>query len=126
MSLPSRVGTDDCLLANRWTLDPTLARMLVRLEAMARSEFEVPGIFRWPGLFVISGYRSPRHNRDVGGSPNSLHTACPSLAVDLRFGRVPGRMPGDQQVWEILGGMWRLLGGRWGGSFDDPNHFDLG
>jgi len=96
--------------------------MLVRLEDQATREF---GRY-WPGLFVISGHRSEAHNRNVGGSPNSLHLACPSLAADLRFGSISGRLPGDLEIWQILGGMWRLMGGRWGGSFDDPNHFDLG
>jgi len=122
MSLPSRVGGDPCQLADRWLLDDGLADMLVRLEHQAAREM---GRY-WPGLFIISGYRSPRHNADVGGAPNSFHTACPSLAADLRVGRVAGL--GSDEVWAILGGMWRLMGGKWGGTFrtPDPNHFDIG
>jgi len=96
--------------------------MLVRLEQQAAQEF---GRF-WPGLWIISGYRTPAHNADVGGVPGSFHTACPSLAVDLRVGNVAGL--NSDEVWSIIGGMWRLMGGKWGGSFSvpDPNHFDIG
>jgi len=96
--------------------------MLVRLEDTAAQEF---GRF-WPGLYIISGYRTPTHNADVGGVPASFHTRCPSLAADLRVGRVAGL--GSNEVWAILGGMWRLMGGKWGGTFStpDPNHFDIG
>jgi len=96
--------------------------MLVRLEQQAARGF---GRY-WPGLYIISGYRSPSHNADVGGVPGSFHTACPSLAADLRVGNVAGL--GSDEVWAILGGMWRLAGGKWGGTFSppDPNHFDIG
>jgi len=100
--------------------------MLVRLEEQAHIEFEkIPG-FTWPGLYVISGYRTPSHNADVGGVPNSFHTVCPSLAADLRVGSVAGL--GSDEVWAILGGMWRRMGGKWGGTFRDPSphHFDIG
>jgi len=122
MALPSSVGGDACALANRWALSPSLAGMLVRLEGQASREF---GRW-WPGLYIISGYRDPSHNRDVGGAPNSFHTSCPSLAADLRVGTVAGL--DSNEVWAILGGMWRLMGGRWGGTFrtPDPNHFDIG
>jgi len=122
MSLPSHVGRDSCSLADRWVLDDTLAGMVVRLEQQASREF---GRW-WPGLWVISGHRNPTYNAQVGGAPNSLHTACPSLAVDLRVGNVAGLS--NPEVWAILGGMWRLMGGRWGGTFSTPdlNHFDLG
>lgn len=122
--LPSRVGADPCQLANRWKLDPALASMLVRLEEQASREFR-----GWLApLYVISGYRSPRHNADVGGAPNSFHIRCPSLAADLRIGKLSGRLPGDAEIWAILGGMWRRMGGKWGGTFvqPDPNHFDIG
>ena len=122
MSLPSRVRHDPCELANRWTLDVGLANMLVRMEEQAAREF---GVF-WPDLYIVSGYRSEALNRDVGGSPNSFHLRCPSLAADLRVGNVDGLE--SDEVWAILGGMWRRMGGRWGGSFrtPDPNHFDIG
>ena len=116
------MGRDACILANRWTLDLGLASMLIRLEQQAAQEL---GKF-WPGLWVISGQRSPGHNANVGGSPNSFHLECPSLAVDLRVGSVQGL--GSDEIWAILGGMWRLMGGRWGGTFREPSpqHFDIG
>ncbi len=122
MALPSRVGPEWCDLANRWNLDPTLASMLVRLENTAAQEFSR----FWPGLYIISGYRSPSHNADVGGVPGSFHTRCPSLAADLRIGNVAG--VDTAEIWAILGGMWRLMGGKWGGTFTTPdlNHFDIG
>ena len=122
MALASVVGQDPCQLADRWSLSESLARKLVHLESQARSEF---GKW-WPGLFVISGYRDPVKNAEVGGVPNSFHTYCPSLAADLRVGNMAGF--GSDEIWAILGGMWRLSGGRWGGTFSnpDPNHFDIG
>lgn len=120
--MPSRVGSNWCQLSNGWKLDPSLASRLVRLEQQASEGF---GRY-WPGLYIISGYRSPRHNADIGGAPQSFHTSCPSLAADLRVGSVAGL--GSDEVWAILGGMWRLMGGKWGGTFrtPDPNHFDIG
>jgi len=100
--------------------------MLVRLEAQAVAEFEKVWWFTWPGLYIISGFRTPARNAEVDGAPRSLHMACPSRAADLRVGTVEG--VSSEAVWAILGGMWRLMGGRWGGNFRDPdlNHFDLG
>jgi len=120
--LPSSVGRDSCRLASRWTLDATLADMLTRSEDQARAQF---GKY-WPGLYIISGHRSLKRNAEVGGVAGSFHTACPSLAADLRVGTVAGL--GSDEVWAILGGIWRIMGGRWGGTFStpDPNHFDVG
>jgi len=103
--------------------------MLVRLEqwwSSLRTGLQWGGFERMPPLFIISGHRSPAHNADVGGAAGSLHTACPSLAADLRMGNVAGL--DSDEAWAILGGKWRLMGGRWGGQFrdPDPNHFDLG
>ncbi len=103
-----------------------LADMLVELDAQATREFSAQG-FRWPGLFVISGYRSPRLQLDVNPlAPNSLHTRCPSLAADLRVGDLPATLT-PREFWEFLGAIWGQLGGRWGGRFtpEDLNHFDL-
>jgi len=121
--LPAHVGSDECRLAARWNLDASLAHMVIRLEEQARREF---GPRRWPGLYIFSGYRDPAHNAEVGGVPNSFHTACPALAADIRVGSVPG-LPQDE-LQAILGGMWRRMGGRWGGTFSTPSplHFDIG
>jgi len=96
--------------------------MLVRLDEQASREF---GRY-WPGLYIISGFRTPQHNAEVGGVEGSFHTACPALAADLRVGNVAG--VGSDEVLAILGGMWRLMGGRWGGAFREPSpaHFDIG
>jgi uncharacterized protein YcbK (DUF882 family) len=124
--LPERIGNDDCGLARRWILNLGLASMLVRLNGMAEERFASTGI-RWPGLSIISGYRSRADQARINpDAPDSLHTRCPSLAVDLRVGAVRGvEAP---EVWQVLGSMWELLGGRWGGRFRDQdlNHFDLG
>lgn len=100
--------------------------MLVRLEEWAVNEFNVPGVFRWPGLYIFSGYRTPTHNTEVGGVENSFHIACPALAADIRVGSVAGI--NNLEVLAILGGKWRLMGGAWGGTFStpSPNHFDIG
>jgi hypothetical protein len=130
-----RILDDPCSLSARWTLDPSLARMLVQLEELARREFSSEGL-RWPGLFIISGYRSPSLQALVNpNAPGSLHTRCPSLAADLRVGDLAARAT-PSPVWELLGGIWMSLGGQWGGLFEpdpdsvwyplaDLNHFDL-
>jgi len=123
--LPSRIGTDECALARRWKLQPALASKLVALSNQWKREIEKGGLGA-PDLYVVSGYRTLDHNREIGGAEDSRHIRCPSEAVDLRVGNVVGI--DNLQVWQILGGMWRLRGGRWGGTFadPDPNHFDLG
>ena len=96
--------------------------MIVRLAEQARREF---GIY-WPGLYIVSGFRTQRRNAEVKGAAGSFHTFCPSLAADLRVGSVAG-LPQDE-VQAIIGGMWRRMGGRWGGTFKNPSvrHFDIG
>lgn len=129
------VGKDACALAQQWGLDQRLAENIVRLEAMAVQRFRVPGTaIQWPGLFVISGFRTEAENAVVGGSTGSRHLRCPSLAIDLQMGSVEG--VDSVEVWQILGGMWEFNGwGRWGGRFSAPpgsvntremNHFDTG
>jgi len=104
------------------------------MEEWAKREFRTPGTNWWPGLYIISGARTPAQNSAVNGAQDSRHLQCPSSAADLRVGTVSG-LP-DGEVWAILGGWWRLHGGRWGGSFSwegsplpnpkEWNHFDLG
>jgi len=126
MSSSSRVGTDACSLSRRWILNPVLADMLVGLDAEAAREFSAQG-FRWPGIFVISGHRSPALQLDLNPlAPNSLHTRCPALAADLRVGDLPASLT-PRNLWALLGEIWERFGGRWGGRFtpEDLNHFDL-
>lgn len=122
--LPERVRPG-CDTARRWKLDATLWQMVLSLDAWASSEFEKVRI-HYPGLWLISGQRSPRENVRAGGVEGSRHKRCPATAVDLRFGSVEGVSSPAISGW--LGAKWMLLGGRWGGTFSDPspNHFDLG
>ena len=124
--LPEAVGTDDCLLANRWILDPVVAKMIVGLDSWARVEMEKVNL-PWPGLWIISGHRSQALQEEVNPeAPNSMHTRCPSLAVDLRVGNVSASIT-TAAIWSWLGAQWIVMGGRWGGMFNPPdfNHFDF-
>jgi len=126
MGSSNRVGNDACSLARRWVLEPALAALLVRLDGMAATAFAAQGL-RWPGLWIISGYRSAASQRALNPSvTKSFHTRCPSLAADLRVGDQPASIT-TQEIWAFLGTRWESLGGRWGGRFSppDPNHFDL-
>lgn len=130
--MPEPVGDDWCRLSTRWKLEPTVAKMLVGLDQWAKINLARKG-YPWPGIFIISGFRSKRRQQEVNPeAPNSLHTRCPSLAVDLRIGNLNVGMDKDQ-VWFWLGAQWKMLGGRWGGDFhdefgqlrtDELNHFD--
>lgn len=99
--------------------------MLVALDAWARRVFASQGL-RWPGLWVISGYRSPAKQARVNPSnPESLHVECPALAVDLRVGDLPASTTAE--FWPVLGTRWKAMGGTWGGHFPTPdvNHFEI-
>jgi len=115
-----------CDLSRRWALAPNLADMLVRLDERAIAIFSAEGL-RWPGVFIISGYRSPFRQSQVNPSaPDSLHTRCPSLAVDLRVGDFPAST--TPTFFDFLGTIWKAMGGRWGGDFrprPDINHFEV-
>lgn len=128
MSRSERVGSDPDGLSGRWVLDPRLACGLVALETWAQCNLSANG-FRWPGLFIISGYRSEADQTVLGGAQTSLHTRRPSLAADLRVGDTPASLT-DPSIWAALGRAWTagLPGARWGGDFSTPdyNHFDLG
>lgn len=114
------VNGDDCGLSRRWLLDPTLAHMLVSVEAEAERIFSAQGI-RWPGLYVISGFRTQAEQVEVNPDfPNSLHRRCPALAVDLRVGDLPAST--TENFWPFIARLWRERGGSWGG-LNDPNHF---
>jgi len=123
----SRVSADDsCGLQRRWILDATLADMLIALDQWAGRQFSAAG-FRWPGLFIISGFRSAALQSEINPlAPASRHTRCPSLAADLRVGDEPASIT-TPEFWAVLGTRWRQMGGRWGGDFPTPdyNHFDI-
>jgi len=100
--------------------------MLVALEAQATSIFSAEGI-RWPGIFIISGFRSAEKQAGVNPfAPRSGHTYCPAVAADLRVGNLPASTT-PIEFWRFLGSLWKAQGGRWGGDFTEPdvNHFDI-
>ena len=123
------VGRDPCGLQRRWLLSAAVASRLVAMDQIADEDFSAAGI-RWPGLFVISGYRPEPiqsiWNPDAPPAAFSFHRRCPSLAADLRVGTTPATLT-PLETWAYLGGIWKVLLGRWGGDFDppDPNHFDF-
>lgn len=126
--LPQRISTIGvCGLAGGWRLDPTFAGRVVTLDRWADERMAEAGL-PWPGLRIFSGYRTPAQQAELNpDAPNSYHTRCPALAVDLRVGNVAASITTDA-VWAWLGAQWRFMGGRWGGQFSDPdpNHFDWG
>ena len=100
--------------------------MLVALETRATQIFSAEGV-RWPGIFIISGYRSPNLQAQVNpAASRSRHMFCPSLAADLRVGNLPASTT-PTEFWAFLGTIWKTMGGRWGGDFRTPdvNHFDI-
>jgi len=117
-------GADACGLARRWLLDPDLAARLVELEDLAARVYATER-FRWPGLYIISGYRTRFEQARVNTFQEvSHHRCCPALAVDLRVGDFPASST-PVSIWEELGSFWQALGGKWGGDFEIPdlNHF---
>jgi len=100
--------------------------MLVRLDEKMSRAFSAQG-FRWPGLRIVSGFRSRLLQADLNPlAPDSLHTRCPSLAADLQVGDVPASLT-TLEMWAKIGFEWAKLGGRWGGRFSPPDnhHFDV-
>jgi len=77
-------------------------------------------------MMIISGFRSPDLNRQVGGAPNSLHLH--GMAFDVQVsGFTREQLP--KEWWAAVGSYAeQVLGLRWGGRFviPDVNHFDLG
>jgi len=70
---PSEFACPDCGLSK---VDPELVQLLDD----AREEFGRP-------IIITSGTRCPKHNKEVGGKPNSAHLVRPdgySKAVDIR------------------------------------------
>lgn len=117
-------GADACGLARRWLLDATLAARLVELDDVAARSYATER-FRWPGLYIISGYRTRGEQARVNPfNEESHHRCCPALAADLRLDDIPASNT-PVSVWEELGLFWKVLGGEWGGDFESPdlNHF---
>jgi len=132
------VSRDPCGMVRRWALSPLLASMLVDLDGWACRTFDQElkraGLsapwFRWPGLFIVSGYRREpvvsAFQPTLPAAKKSRHRRLPSLAADLRVGHVKATQT-PIEVWTFLGLHWERQGGRWGGNFrkPDPNHFDI-
>ena len=122
-------GVNSCELARRWAIEPTLADMLLALNAWADQNLSTEWA-RWPNIFIISGHRTApvrsSLNPAEAAATQSRHLYCPALAVDLRVGNAPASTT-PFVLWAALGSKWEQLGGRWGGRFDppDPNHFDI-
>lgn len=97
-------------------LDPDFQE-LAYLFVVAARESGIP-------LMLISGYRTPEHNRAVGGAPRSLHLRGRAIDVQV-LGYTRDQIP---LSWWSAVGSWaeNNLGLRWGGRFGDVNHFDLG
>lgn len=110
----------------RWSLDPRLGYMLVRMSERLGFPFQ-----------IISGARSPEEQnrlrsrgRPTADNDRSTHLACPATGVDL----MPLIAVTDV-VKARLGAEGVFIGLRWGGgSAIDPTtgipsdwpHFDLG
>lgn len=126
-----RVGLDAAGLARRWRVSYAVACGLVKTELALQTAFGVAarGV-RWPGLFVISGYRSRPVESELNPGNTalaSLHLRCPSLAVDVRVGNLPASST-PRELFAAVGTVWKATtGGRWGGDFEPPdvNHLDL-
>jgi len=71
-------------------IHPDLMAVLTRLEH--RMGFE---------LQIMSGYRDPEHNRDVGGVEGSEHTNDPALAVDVLCQRSQTRYQMLKQLFSM-------------------------
>jgi len=69
-------------------------------------------------LDVISGYRSPQYNRQVGGASNSQHTHGNAFDINVRG------MPIDQRL--ALASQARDAGFTGFGFYDNTLHFDVG
>ncbi len=61
-------------------------------------------------LTILSAYRTPAHNRKIGGAPNSQHVE--GRALDLRPppGMTPDQMAGKLKEWSLYGQLPSLGG----------------
>jgi len=70
-------------LTEHFSLDEFMCPCCERVEIAYVIPYLLERIRLWIGepLMVTSGYRCPKHNEDVGGMPDSLHTT--GRAVDI-------------------------------------------
>jgi len=132
-------------ISRRWKISCDLAVALHRLDESAQSRWSplldaarrlrLPTLpFEFPGLYIISGHRSPADNVAAGGAVQSKHLRCPADAADLRLGNVSACLT-TPAIWEWLGAIWQAQGGRNPSSIVGPapcpgwtadlNHFEL-
>jgi zinc D-Ala-D-Ala carboxypeptidase len=71
------------------------------------------GYFGAP-IVLTCGYRTPEHNAEIGGVPNSSH--CKGMAADIKA-------PADQQMREKL--MWALGAAGFRRVESAPHHFHV-
>ena len=129
---PERVTDDACGISRRWLLAPHVAESVVSVNREMGSLFSAQGI-RWPGLTIISGYRSSQKQAQVNPAvTKSWHSRCPALAVDLRVGDAPASTT-PVELWATIAHQFKKRGARWGGDFKhagsgpnkrEANHFD--
>jgi hypothetical protein len=95
---------------------------LIRLLSRIRKQIGQP-------LYVTSGYRCPRHNRDVGGAPESLHLA--GMAADVQASIEPRHLAAIAKACGAGGiGVYPRHvhvdvgepGRRWEGDYEDNAH----
>jgi len=75
---------------SRDTHEVKIHQEIIRKTQMVRDILGLP-------VRVNSGYRTPEHNREVGGVPNSLH--CEGKAVDLSCAFVPLEQLTIAAIW---------------------------
>jgi hypothetical protein len=94
---------------------------LIRLLSRMRGQIARP-------LYVTSGYRCPKHNRDIGGAPESLHLA--GMAADVQASIEVQHLAAVAKACGAGGiGVYPRHvhvdvgdgGRRWEGSYDDPH-----
>lgn len=71
-------------------------------------------------VIVVSGYRTPKHNKAVGGKPRSQHMKA--KAGDIK---IPGVKPKDvaQAIEKLIAEKKMIQGGI--GSYDTFTHYDV-
>lgn len=118
-----------CALAERWTLDISLALLVRELQRWINADSYFVG-GRPPSnplqLRILSGYRTPerqaeleREGRPTAHPSLSNHTICPARAVDFETLEI------RDDEWLEIARLALFIGLRWAGQHD-RNHFDLG